>query len=210
MDARVPVSVVRAFFGLLTLYAVGRQLAIHVRLGFDVTNLFSYFTNLSNIFAACVLLGGAWIGPRSGLSKFIDVFRAMAAINMTVVGVVFTLLLRGADLGSLLPWVNFVVHYLMPCVVVFDWILLPPRTRLVTRDLLLCLIFPGVYLSYVLIRGSIVGWYPYPFLNPTNVGGYGGVTVYAIGVTAVFVVGGALLFMIANSGRRRAISPTGT
>jgi hypothetical protein len=208
MDARVPV--VRAFFGLLTLYAVGRQLAIHVRLGFDVTNFFSYFTNLSNIFAACVLPGGAWIGPRSGSSKFVDVLRAMAAINMTVVGVVFTLLLRGADLGSLLPWVNFVVHYLMPCVVVFDWILLPSRTRLGARDLLLCLIFPGVYLSYVLIRGGIVGWYPYPFLNPTNVGGYGGVTIYAAGVTAVFVVGGALLFMIANRRRRRALSPTAT
>ncbi len=199
MVARVPVSMVRTFFGLLTLYAVGRQLAIHVRLGFDVTNFFSYFTNLANLFAACVSLVGAASGT---------VLRAMAAINMLVVGIVFAVLLRGADLGALLPWVNFVVHYLMPCVVVFDWILLPPRPRLGARDLLLCLIFPALYLAYVLIRGSIVGWYPYPFLNPVNVGGYGGVAVYAVGVTAVFVVGGALLFMIANWRRGRVLSLT--
>jgi hypothetical protein len=189
MDARVTVAVVRTIFALLTLYAVGRQLAIHVRHGFDVTNFFSYFTNLSNIFAACVLLGGAALW---------NVLRAMAAINMLVVGIVFTLLLRRADLGALLPWVNFVVHYLMPCVVVLDWILLPPRCRLGARELLLCLVVPALYLSYVLIRGSLVGWYPYPFLNPANVGGYGGVAVYAVGVTAVFIVGGGLLFLVAN------------
>jgi hypothetical protein len=31
-----------------------------------------------------------------------------------------------------------------------------------------------------------------------NVGGYGGVAVYAVGVTAVFIVGGGLLFLVAN------------
>jgi hypothetical protein len=59
MGARLPVSVLRVIFGLLTVYAVGRQLAIHVQLGLDVTHFCSYFTNLSNIFAACVLLIGA-------------------------------------------------------------------------------------------------------------------------------------------------------
>jgi len=202
LGARIPVAVLRAFFGLLTVYAVGLQLSIHLRLGFQVTNFFSYFTNLANIFAACVLLVGAatWKNPSS--AKAVQVFRALAAINMAVVGIVFTLLLRGADLGSLLPWVNFVVHYLMPCVVVLDWIWLPPRTGLGARDLLLCLLFPALYLAYVLIRGGIGGWYPYPFLNPDTVGGYGGVAVYAVGVTAVFVVGGGLLFLIAN--KRRA------
>ncbi|MET3497526.1 hypothetical protein [Variovorax boronicumulans] len=46
----------RSFFSLVTLVAIGWQLSIHVRMGFDVVNFFSYFTNLSNLFAAFVLL----------------------------------------------------------------------------------------------------------------------------------------------------------
>jgi hypothetical protein len=192
MQTRLPVSILRALFALLTLCAVGRQLATHVRLGFNVTHFFSYFTNLSNLFAACVLLMSARAGP---------ILRAMAAINMVVVGIVFAVLLRNSDLGALLPWVNFVVHYLMPCVVVLDWIMLPPRIRLGVRELLVCLIFPALYLVYVLVRGSIVNWYPYPFLNPVKVGGYAGVAAYAVGVTVVFILAGVVLFAIANKRR---------
>jgi hypothetical protein len=111
------------------------------------------------------------------------------------------------ELGSLLPWVNFVLHYLMPVVVILDWIVLPPPARLGVNDLLLCLIFPAIYLSYILIRGNIVGWYPYPFLNPANVGGYGGVAVYAVGVTATFMIGGWVLIAFGN--RRRGASTFG-
>jgi hypothetical protein len=45
-----------------------------------------------------------------------------------------------------------------------------------------------------MIRGPIVGWYPYPFLNPAQPGGYGAVAVYVvaiagfIGLMAVVVV----------------------
>lgn len=92
---------------------------------------------------------------------------------MAIVGIVFTALLRHEDLGSLLPWVNTVLHYVMPVAVVLDWLYQPPRTALSFRQTLLWLIFPLVYLSYVLIRGSIVDWYPYPFLNPANVGAMG-------------------------------------
>src|SRR5579875_3126910 len=37
----------RIIFGLLTLIAVGTQLAVHISHKFDVVNFFSYFTNLS-------------------------------------------------------------------------------------------------------------------------------------------------------------------
>lgn len=42
---------------------------------------------------------------------------------MVVVGIVFALLLRTMDLGSLLPWVNFLLDYVMPAVVLLDWLL---------------------------------------------------------------------------------------
>jgi hypothetical protein len=38
--------------------------------------------------------------------------------------------------------------------------------------------------------------YPYPFLNPANVGGYGGVLVYSLGIIALFLVVSWILIYI--------------
>ena len=122
----------RLILGLLTLVAIASQLVIHVRMGANVVNFFSYFTNLSNLLAAGMLLLTA--GTRAA-SAWIDRGRAISAMNMAVVGIVFTLLLRSEDLGALQPWVNFVLHDFMPCVVVLDWLLDPPSTRLGVREL---------------------------------------------------------------------------
>lgn len=179
--------VFRVGFGLLALAAIVAQLVIHIQSGFSVVNFFSYFTNLSNLFAAMVLLF-AW-GDR---------VRAVSVVNMTVVGLVFGTLLRNADLGSLLPWVNIVLHMVMPCVVLLDWFLQPPRQKQGGRTLLICLIFPVLYLAYTMIRGATTGWYPYPFLNPATEGGAGGVAVYAVGIAITFLLTGLLLFALGN------------
>jgi hypothetical protein len=196
----------RLLFGLVTLVAIGWQLAIHVRMGFDVVNFFSYFTNLSNLFAALVLLLTAlrfFTGAGRGAAEdSSDRLRAASTVNMAVVGIVFALLLRKVDLGSLLPWINAWLHYVMPCAVVLDWLLQPPRARLGGRQLLLVQIFPLAYLAYVLVRGSSVGWYPYPFLNPANVGGYAGVAAYAVGIALTFFVGGWVLLALGNKLKR--------
>jgi hypothetical protein len=79
----------------------------------------------------------------------------------------------------------------------------PPRAKLGARHLLLALIFPVLYLVYVLVRGNSIGWYPYPFLNPALVGGYGGVAAYAAGITATFV---AVAWLVRVVGNKRAIN----
>ena len=117
---RTAVRILRMAFGLLPLAAVGRQLVIHRDHGFPVTNFFSYFTNLGNILAGCVLLLLAAAGRKAESDRVIATLRVTAVISMALIGLVFSLLLRNLDLGSLLPWVNFVVHDLMPCVMVLD------------------------------------------------------------------------------------------
>jgi len=187
----------RLAFGLITLIAIGWQLSIHLGHGYSVLNFFSYFTNLSNLSAAVVLLLGAYhLGVKSTAQN--EALRAASVVNMVVVGVVFAVLLRDVDLGSLLPWINFVLHTLMPCVVVADWLLQPPRAKLGARQLLLALVFPAIYLLYVLVRGSSIGWYPYPFLNPALVGGYAGVAAYAAGITATFAIVAWLVMAVGN------------
>ncbi len=193
----------RLFFGLLTLAAIITQLTIHVQLRFSVVNFFSYFTNLSNIFAAIVLLLGAfYLIQRREPTATYDLVRGAAVVSMALVGIVFGLLLRDEDLGSLLPWVNFVLHYLMPVVMVVDWLYASPKIRLVFAQTWTWLIFPFVYLVYSLIRGAIVGFYPYPFFNPAKVGGYGGVALYCIGMMVVFLILIWLAMLLGNRGKR--------
>ena len=59
-------------------------------------------------------------------------------------------------------------------------------------------IYPLVFPVYTLIRGAIVGFYPYPFLNPASAGGYGGVALYCVAIFVAFLVVGWLLVVAAN------------
>ena len=151
-------------------------MSIHVRNGFDVLNFFSYFTNLSNIFAAGVLLLAAAYGlTNRRASERFTLLRGASVVAMAIVGIVFAAVLRNEDLGTLRPWVNIVLHYVMPLAVILDWVLAPPKRVPSFRRSLLWLVFPTLYLVYTLARGAVAGWYPYPFLNPSGAHGYGGV-----------------------------------
>ena len=204
----------RLALGLLALAAVGRQLAVHVGLGYSVVNFFSYFTNLANLFAAGVLVAGSRPAEHpSAAARRTTVrgaalrgaaLRGAAVTYMTVVGIVFAVLLRHVDLGSLRPWVNTVLHTVMPVAVGIEWIARPPSAALDRRQVLTWLAFPLVYLVYVLARGAAVGWYPYPFLAPATAGGYRGVATYVLGIVVVFAASGGAVTAVGNARRRSA------
>jgi hypothetical protein len=203
-------SVARTILGLLVLVAIGQQFLLHIRASHDALNFISYFTNLANLSAAAVLLWSAATGAPRG-SMVNDVARYISAVNMAIVGIVFSLLLRNVDLGDLLPWVNFLLHYVMPVAVVLDWLSWPPGSRLKARHMAMAMLFPALYLAYSLLRGAGTGWYPYPFLDPAYAGGYGGVAMYALGILAAFVfVCGALLLMGNRRKCRRTAPPAAT
>ncbi|MEP7064903.1 MAG: Pr6Pr family membrane protein [Gemmatimonadota bacterium] len=206
MNRRSMLISMRLAFGILTLVAIVAQLRVHMRGGFDVVNFFSYFTNLSNLFAAAMMLTAAGHQMRGReLSPVLESVRGASVVAMVVVGVVFSVLLRKADLGALMPWVNSTLHYIMPVVTALDWIIQPPKNRLSLRNAGTWAIFPLAYLAYTLARGAAVGWYPYPFLNPANVGGYGGVALYAIAIVVVFSVASWILIAVAAGRRRKTI-----
>lgn len=187
--------------GAVTLLAVGTQLGIHISKGFEVLNFFSYFTNLGNIFAAVVLLVESlltWRGKELG--PLWHVLRCVSVVAMALVGIVFSALLRDVDLGSLLPWINTWLHYVMPVAVVADWLIQSPRNPLSLRSLWIAMLFPVVYLAYSLTRGAFTGWYAYPFLNPAT-GGYGSVAITCLLIAVAFIVTSAVLILLANKFR---------
>jgi hypothetical protein len=193
----ITLSALRILFAALALAAIGQQLWLHINASYSAINFFSYFTNLSNLFAVIVLLLSVF-GRHAMRAGSRDVARYLSAVNMSVVGIVFVVLLRNVDLGALLPWVNFALHYVMPVAIVLDWLLQPPAAKLSGKHVAIALVFPAGYLVYVLLRGAATGWYPYPFLNPANVGGYGGVAMYAAGIFVTFLVIAFVLLAIGN------------
>ena len=158
---------VRLAFTLLALTAVGTQLALGLqREIFVVANFFSFFTIESNLIGAFVLLLTGVGALRSADPGRFALLRGAATLYMTTTGIIYFLLLRGleASLQTPVPWINTVLHYVMPLVLLIDWFVSPARRITFTRALV-WLLFPLAYVAYSLIRGSIVGWYPYPFLN---------------------------------------------
>lgn len=62
---------------------------------------------------------------------------------------------------------------------------------------------PIVYFAYSLIRGELVGWYPYPFVDASEIG-YDGVAFRAVFLLGGFVLAAAAVVALGNwlSGRR--------
>jgi hypothetical protein len=163
--------VLRVCRGLLALAAL-TAISYDVAAGPGVSDAdyFSYFTVLSNLFASAMLLYGAL---RSGRERpgTIEMFRGAAVVYILTTGIVYLLLLSGH--APAYPWVNAILHYLMPVAVTLDWLLDPPHVRLdPARTVVLWMAFPLLYIIYTLARGAIVNWYPYLFVNPHRGGGY--------------------------------------
>jgi len=197
----------KLFFGLLGLSAIVTEIATIVAQGnWQPTNFFSYFTIEANTIAFIVFLVSAFFVFADKKSTTLDFFRGASTFFMVVTGIVFAVLLSGIEGATLTaaPWDNIVLHYLVPIAVALDWIVDPPSQRVSFKKALLWLLFPLTYLGYSLIRGPIVDWYPYPFLNPAN-GGYGQVAVTSI---VILVVGLVLVYVVSHLGATQKQSKT--
>ena len=174
---------------LLTV-ALLAQLAIGMsRADLTVANFFSFFTILSNT-AAVVMLFLLAARPNRIVEQGFSIFRGAVTVYMSVTGLVYATLLgpTGIDVGLTEPWVNWSLHIIGPVAVAADWLVHRPGVRLRDTSLLFWLGFPAAYLVYTLVRGAIVGWYPYPFLDPAETSGYGGVALWS-GVVLVVILG---------------------
>ncbi|HXG25362.1 MAG TPA: Pr6Pr family membrane protein [Candidatus Binatia bacterium] len=187
---RIPSAILRlarTATALIAIAAIVIQAMTLVDAGrLDLVNFLSFFTIQSNLIAiaALLILAARTPGPRP---RWLEWLRGAATVYLTITFFVVILLLQGIDVGLQLAWVDFVLHKLTPIVIVADWLLDPPTVRLTRRDALGWLIYPLVWLGYTMVRGALVDWYPYPFLNPAN-GGDAQVAVTSLVILAAGTV----------------------
>lgn len=134
---------------------------------YSMTNYFSYFTIQSNILGVLVLLIG---GLRDPGSRGWQVLRGAATLYLVITGIIYAVLLADIDVQMDGLWTNTALHKVMPIVIFVDWLLVPAAISLSVRLIGSLLIYPILYGVYSLIRGEIVDWYPYPFLDPRDDG----------------------------------------
>ena len=180
----------KLFFALLGFAALITEIAVISERGiFNAGNFFSFFTVQINILAFVTFLMSAFVVAGGKDRRWLDILRSVTAVYILVVGIGFAVLLAGLEGVALtaVPWDNTVLHYIIPIAVLLDFLLDRPKRKIAFKSGLLWISYPILYVAYSLIRGPIVGWYPYPFLNPT-INGYSGVLVPVLGLVVLGVV----------------------
>lgn len=174
----------------------------------------SYFTVLSN-WAICIAFAIGALLPRGRLPVRWDDVRGALTLYLLMTGLIYHLLIA-APLGLWpgdVSWTNNVQHTVVPVLAVADWLMVAMRRPGSRGRPLWWLVPPLLYLAYTLIRGAVVDWYPYAFLDPTGPGGWAHVAIMMPIVLVIFLAGAALIH-VAGQARvrlehRRAAAATG-
>lgn len=168
----------RTIAGAVTLLAVAVQywIVIEGRTGLELfessVQFFSFFTILTNVLAGVALILPA-LAPEARVSQFLLRPSVRTAITgyIIIVGVVYYLLLRnvGNQQGVGL-FVERSLHYVTPPLFVLDWLLFVRKNELSWKVGVASLGYPLVYGTWIMVHGAFTGWYPYPFIDVTDLG----------------------------------------
>lgn len=146
--------------------------------------LLRFFTIITNLLVALTMTGVAR-GRRT--SPFIFAGLTLAIV---FVGLVYATLLHGlVQLGGLALIADYLLHYVVPVAMALYWLTFAPKIGLELRDPLLWSVYPLAYLFYVVVRGSVDGRYPYPFIDVASLG-YGRIILNSLVLLVAYVVAG--------------------
>jgi hypothetical protein len=200
------------FAALLGWLGLALQLWFSIRLTLDnggttldgVWLFLGYYTILTNLLVAGVLTAAA-AGSANRVRGFLlrPGVQTAAAMSIVIVSAVYNLMLR--QLWTPSGWVlvaDVIVHDLMPPLYLLYWWLAVPKGGLRWSQVMAWQSYPAGYFAYVLLRGAVNGWYPYPFLDVKSLG-YLQVLIDAIGVLVAFVVVALLLVALGRWQARR-------
>lgn len=184
------VAVIRFGTALAMLASIVWQISSRVINGvFRPWEYFSYFTIQTSFIAIVVLGFGGWFAfTGRHETRTLNIVRMSSVTFTVVVTLVYNLLLRGfpndpADgdyVWPILP--NEILHVWAAIFMLVDWMLSSRRINLRLRTIFWVLLFPLVWLIYSIIRGLLVDWWPYWFINPNEPAGIPGMLSYIVGI----------------------------
>ncbi|OIR14362.1 hypothetical protein GALL_48350 [mine drainage metagenome] len=164
-------------FGLVAWFAVIVQYYLMMEnrvasIAETTIRFFSFFTILTNSLVAIYFtliifkIKNGWfaIADKPGTLTALTVY-------ITIVGLVYQILLRHVwQPEGLQMIVDELLHSLIPVAVIIYWYMYENKSLVSYKQITNWLIYPLMYLIYILIRGNFSGFYPYPFINVINLG----------------------------------------
>jgi len=127
-------------------------------------NTFAFFTIQSNLIVGATSVVLAVDPGRSSL--LFKTLRLIGIVAITVTGIVYHVAI--ASLFDLDGWAlagDQLVHTVVPLMAAVGWLLFGPRGWTSGAVARLSLLFPVLWLAFTLVRGAIVHWYPYHFID---------------------------------------------
>ncbi|GAC1551620.1 MAG: Pr6Pr family membrane protein [Collimonas sp.] len=140
--------------------------------GEAVWRMFGFLTILTNILLA-VCCTSLLLKPDSAPGRFFSRPGVLTALALYIifVGLGYNLLLRNhAPFTGLHRLADEGLHTVVPLLFTLYWLVFAVKHGLQAKDSLLWLIYPLAYFAMAMVRGSLSGFYPYPFLNVTVLG----------------------------------------
>jgi hypothetical protein len=204
----------RAFFGLTALAVlVGMVVQLYVSAGLTgsqfttvgarIVNVFCYFTIQSNLLVGITTALLAIRLDRT--STVFRGFRLSGLIAITVTFAIYHLILAGdAQFTGAAAVADTILHTIVPLLAILGWLAFGPRSAVTWRIVLVSLVFPLWWIALALVRGPLVDFYAYPFID-VRVLGYPRVFVN-LALVAVLFVGLAAVVMLVESVRSRGRS----
>jgi hypothetical protein len=166
-----------------------------------------WFTTQSNLLVGCYF-GWAALSPWLLRKQPPAVVAGAVTLCILMTFLIFHLVLANPSSGFSDGSVQFgsvqnvLLHTVTPVLALLDWLLL--RTaRSQSRWAAWWLLYPLAYLAFVLVRGAIVGRYPYPFLD-VKADGYLAVGITSVILLVVFWLFGLLLVVVGRVHTRQS------
>jgi hypothetical protein len=151
-------------------------------------NSFAFFTIQSNILVGISALLLSF--NRFRKSTFFAAFWCSSLVGITITGIVYHWLLSETYNPHGLALIgDLIVHSAVPILAVLGFFVFGPRGLLTPTIVKYSLVYLGLWGIFTIIRGEIVNWYPYPFINVIDKG-YPRVIVNGIGMAVLYLAVG--------------------
>ncbi len=168
-----------------------------------ITRFLSFFTILTNILVACCFTF-LLLKPQFSRKNLIASPATLTAVTVyiAVVGIIYNTILRFLWKPQGLQRVaDELLHSFIPLWFIVYWLIFVPKQTLQWKSIPLWLMYPAAYCIYVLIRGKLSGFYPYPFIDVNSLG-YNKVLINVGGMLIVFLVVSLMLIAVGKLSNR--------
>ncbi|MGD9619332.1 MAG: Pr6Pr family membrane protein [Mycolicibacterium sp.] len=151
-----------------------------------VINVYSYFTVQSNLLVTLVSIA-LLINPQRASTVFrVARLTSLGAILITALVYNLVLLPLAPPHGFAL-FFNVLLHMVVPLFAVLGWLAWGPRIPFQWNYIWLSLLFAVWWIGVALIRGAIIHWYNYPFIDVNKLG-YGRVALNTAAIAVAYVL----------------------